>query len=429
MSLFGSMSTAISGLNAQAAAFSNISDNLANSQTVGFKSVGTNFVDYLTDSSASLNDSGSVATRPAYENEVQGTIQQSSDPLAMAISGQGFFSVSEQTGATTTGAPQFSNQQYYTRTGDFTANSNGYLVNSAGEYLDGYAVNQTTGAVNTSQLVPIQVTQTHVAPVATSNVAVVANVPAAPSATSNLTSETSIYDGSGVSHQLQTTWAQTSPNNWTLSLSSPDNIAGGSTTIGTVGVTFNANGTLASLNGATGALAVTGSATEGEVQISPNFGSGAQSVTVDLGGFNQSNGVTQFAASDYQVTNVTQDGSAAGSFTDISANSDGNIVANYDNGRSVTIAQVPLSTFANADDLQRQNGQAFTATQSSGVAQVNQLNTNGAGGLVVGSTESSNVDIASQLSQLIVAQQAYGANAKVITSANELLTTTLNMKQ
>ncbi len=429
MSLFGSMSTAISGLNAQAAAFSNISDNLANSQTVGFKSVGTHFIDYLTDSTQFLNESGSVATRPEYENELQGTVQQSSDPLSMAITGQGFFSVSEEAGATATGAPQFSAQQYYTRTGDFTTDNNGYLVNSAGEYLDGYPVNRATGAVDTSQLVPIQVTQTHVPPVATSNVAIVANVPADPTATSNLTSETGIYDASGVSHQLQTTWTQNAPNNWTLSLSSPDNVAGGGTTIGSVGVTFNANGTLASLGGATGALAVTGSASEGEVQISPNFGSGAQPVTIDLGGYNQANGITQFAASDYQVTNVTQNGSTAGSFTSISANSDGNIVANYDNGHAVTIAQVPLTTFANADDLQRQNGQAFTETESSGVARVDQLNTNGAGGLVVGSTESSNVDIASQLSQLIVAQQAYGANAKVITSANELLTTTLNMKQ
>ena len=429
MSLFGSMYTSISGLNAQAASFTNISDNLANSQTVGYKSIGTNFTDYLTSSSASENDSGTVEATPQYENELQGSVQQSSDPLAMAISGQGFFSVSEQTGATTSGAPQFSAQSYYSRAGDFTANNNGYLVNSAGEYLNGYAVNPTTGAVNTSQLVPVQIPQTSYPPVATSNVALVANVPASPTADSNLSGQTSIYDGAGVSHELQTSWTQNATNNWTLTLSSPDNVAGGTTTIGSVGVTFNSDGTLASLANPTGALAVTGSATEGELQISPNFDAGAQAVTLDLGAFNQASGVTQFAGSDYQLTSATQNGSAPGSYTSVTANPDGNIVANYDNGRTVTIAQVPLITFANADDLQRQNGQAFTATQNSGAAQVKQLNTDGAGGLVVGSTEASNVDIASQLSQLIVAQQAYGANAKVITTANEMLTTTLNIKQ
>ncbi len=429
MSLFGSMSTAISGLNAQAAAFSNISDNMANSQTVGYKGVTTNFADYLTTSTATLNDSGTVVATPGYQNEVQGTLQQSTDPLALAISGQGFFSVSEQNATSTIGTPQFSTQQYYTRAGDFTPDNSGFLVNSAGEYLNGYAVNPATGTVDTSKLVPIQVTQTQYAPVPTSNVTLVANVGATPGPGSNLSSETEIFDATGTGHQLQTSWAQTAPNNWTVSFASPDNITGGSTAIGSANVVFNPNGTLASLGGATGALAVTGSATDGAVQISPNFGSGAQPITIDLGAFNQATGVTQFAGSSYALTSADQNGAAPGSFTGISAQADGNIVATYDNGHNVTIAQVPLVTFANADALQRQNGEAYTATQSSGVARVDGLNTNGAGSLVVGSTESSNVDIASQLSQLIVAQQAYGANAKVITSANELLTTTLNMKQ
>ena len=429
MSLLGSLDTAVSGLNAQSAAVSNISDNLANSQTVGFKSVNTNFIDYLTNSTAVVNDSGSVATTPEYENELQGTIQQSSDPLAMAITGQGFFSVSEQSGVTATDAPTFSSQSYYTRTGDFTPDNAGYLVNSAGEYLNGYPVNPTTNVANTSQLVPIQVTQAQYPPVATSNVALVANVPASPTSGSNLASETAVYDSAGNSHELQTSWAQTSTDNWTMTLSSPDNTAGGSTTIGTVNVAFNADGTLASLSGGTGQLAVTGSSTEGAVQISPNFGSGTQPITLDLGAYGQSTGVTQFSGTDYQVTSATQNGSAPGSFTDITANSNGNIVANYSNGLSVTVAQVPLVTFADANALQRQNGQAFTATQASGAASVQKLNTNGAGGLVVGSTEASNVDLAAQLSSLIVAQQAYGANAKVVTTDNELLSTTLSMKQ
>lgn len=429
MSLFGSMYTAVSGLNAQAAAFTNISDNMANSQTVGFKGTDTSFVDYLTTSTLQQNQSGTVASRPAYQNEVQGAVTQSRDPLGMAIAGQGFFSVSEQNGATALGAPQFSTQNYYTRTGDFTSNDKGYLVNSAGEFLNGYPVDQTTGFANTSRLVPIQVTQNHFAPVPTTSVALVANVPAVPTASSNLTSESPIYDGTGTPHQLQTSWTQTSVNNWTLSFASPDNVAGGSTTIGSVAVKFNQNGTLASLATPTGALAVTGSATEGALQISPDFGTGAQPITIDLGAFNQPTGITQFASTDYQITSAAQDGAAAGSFTNISANADGNIVANYDNGRVVTIAQVPLVTFANANDLQRQNGQAFTVSKDSGAAQVEHSGQNGAGGLVIGSTEASNVDIASELTKMIVAQQAYGANAKVVTTANELLTTTLNIKQ
>ena len=91
MSLFGAMSTAISGLGAQSAAFTNISDDLANSQTVGYKGVNTSFIDYLTTSSATQNDSGAVVARPDYTNSVQGTVTQSSDSLALAIAGQGFF--------------------------------------------------------------------------------------------------------------------------------------------------------------------------------------------------------------------------------------------------------------------------------------------------------------------------------------------------
>ena len=429
MSLFGSMYTSVSGLNAQAAAFSNISDNVANSQTVGFKGINTNFIDYLTDSTEFANESGSVATRPEYENEVQGTIQQSADPLAMAISGQGFFSVSEQTASTPAGVPQFSTQSFYTRTGDFNTDAHGYLVNSAGEYLNGYPVNSATGIANTSQLVPIQVNETHYPPVATANVTLVANVPAAPGASSNLSAQTEVYDAAGNGHQLQTSWTQTGTNAWTLNLSSPDNTAGGTPSIGSVNVTFNNDGTLGTLSGATGALSNTSTATEGKIAISPNFGTGTQPISLDLGAFNQSTGVTQFSGTDYTLTSADQDGVPPGNYTGVSANSDGNIVASYDNGRNVTIAQVPLVTFENANDLQRQNGQSFTASQDSGVARVSAFNTNGAGSVVVGSTESSNVDIAAELSKLIVAQQAYGANAKVITTANEMLSTTLNIKQ
>jgi flagellar hook protein FlgE len=240
-----------------------------------------------------------------------------------------------------------------------------------------------------------------------------------------------VYDSTGTAHQLGFTWAQVSgsADTWTVSFSSPDNIAGGSTDIGSATVMFNSNGTIAGVSDPSGEVAVGSSTTDADLVVSPDFGNGTQSITVNLGTLNSSDGVTQYAGTDYTVQSITQDGVAPGSFTGITTSTEGDISANFNNGQSVRIARVPLATFANADALQRQNGQAFTADTPSGAGETQSVNTNGAGGLVVGSVENSNVDIASQLANMIVTQQAYGANAKVITTANELLTTTLDMKQ
>jgi flagellar hook protein FlgE len=107
----------------------------------------------------------------------------------------------------------------------------------------------------------------------------------------------------------------------------------------------------------------------------------------------------------------------------------GNVVASYSNGDTRVLAHIPLATFAAPDALQRQDGQAFTATSASGAAQLSDANSNGTGSLVTGSVESSNVDIATDLTSLISAQQAYGANAKVVTTANQMMQTTLEMTQ
>ena len=140
MSLFGAMNTAISGLSAQSSAFGNISDNVANSQTIGYKRVDTNFIDYLTTSTPSQNDPGAVVTTPDYVNNVQGTITQTDNTLGLAIAGQGFFAVSEQNGEANN-IPTFNPQQFYSRAGDFQMDKNGFLVNSAGDYLNGWPVN------------------------------------------------------------------------------------------------------------------------------------------------------------------------------------------------------------------------------------------------------------------------------------------------
>ncbi|MBV9537667.1 MAG: flagellar hook protein FlgE [Acidisphaera sp.] len=437
MSLFGSMNTAISGLTAQSAAFSNISDNVANSQSAGYKGVDTNFEDFITTSTATQNDSGAVVALPSYTNNVQGTIATSSDPLAMAITGQGFFAVSEAIATSVaTGQPTFSAQQYYTRAGDFSLDKNGYLVNSAGQYLNGWPVDASTGQVNQNQLAPIQVTQSSYSPVATSEVTLSANLPATPAANAPVSSQVTVYDSLGTQHTITLNWTQNAQGDWTVGVQSPDDVA--SANRGTAEVKFGTqsanpvpDGTVGSIGNASGSVTTSGFAANGPATLSftTNFGNGPQPITLNLGSYGGSSGLTQFAGTTYSLQGLTQNGVPPGSYSGVTTTSAGDIVVNYNNGQSRTIAQVPVVTFNSPDSLQRQNGQAFTATLNSGNPIAQNAGSNGAGGLVTGSVEGSNVDIATQFSKLIVAQQAYSANTKVVTTANDLLQQTINMKQ
>jgi flagellar hook protein FlgE len=439
MSLFGAMNTAISGLNAQSNAFGNISDNVANSQTTGFKRIDTTFEDYLTTSNTSINEPGAIVARPSYVNNVQGSITQTDNPLGMAIAGQGFFAVSQQTGQVN-GQPTFSPQQFYTRAGDFQMDKNGYLVNSAGQYLNGWQVNSQTGDVNQNNLSPIQVSQTAFNPVDTTEVELSANLPATPAAgtatsASPVTSNINVYDSLGTVHSISLSWVQNGTNDWTVSVDAPD-----ATTpaLGTANVLFGATstnpvpeGTVGEIGGVTGSIATPGYApgTAAVLAFTADFGSGSQTIQLNMGTYGQTNGVTQYAGTAYNLRGLTQNGVPPGSFAGVSTQANGNVVVNYDNGQTRTIAQVPLTTFNNPNGLQRQNGQSFTATLDSGTPLSDAAGSNGAGSLVTNSTEGSNVDMASEFSKLIVAQRAYSANTKVVTSADDMLQQTIDMKR
>src|ERR1700722_3243845 len=154
-SLFAALTTAVSGLNAQSSAIGNISDNLANSETVGFKGVGTNFEDLVNGSNATVNNPGGVTATPQYENDTQGSITSSNVSTNLAISGSGYFAV-EGASQTSTGSTVFTNQILFTRQGDFALDKNGFLVNSSGYFLTAYPVS-STGIVNTSTTAPVQV--------------------------------------------------------------------------------------------------------------------------------------------------------------------------------------------------------------------------------------------------------------------------------
>lgn len=439
MSLFGAINSAISGLSAQSAAFGNISDNVANSQTVGFKRVDTSFVDYLTTSTVQENQPGAVVAQPDYVNNVQGAITQTDNPLGMAIAGQGFFAVSQATGQVNN-VPTFNPQQFYTRAGDFTMNAQGYLVNSAGQYLNGWSVDPTTNAVDQNALAPIQVSQSSYNPVATSDVTLSANLPATPAsgtgtAASPISSQISVYDALGTAHTVTLNWVQNAANDWTVSVSVPDDttsanrgsaevqfgaLSGNSVPEGTIGQITTPSGSVTSAGYVAGQAAT--------LNFSTNFGAGNQTIQLNLGIYGQTNGVTQYAGSAYSLRGLTQDGVPPGSFSGVTTQANGDVIVNYNNGQTRTIAQIPIVTFNDPNALQRQNGQAFTTTLASGTPLADAASTNGAGNLVTGSVENSNVDIATEFSQLIVAQQAYSANAKVVTSADQLLQITINMK-
>jgi flagellar hook protein FlgE len=440
MSLFGAMNSAISGLTSQSDAFGDISDNVANSQTVGFKRVDTSFVDFLTTSTALRNDPGAVVARPVYVNDVQGTITQTDSPLNLAIAGQGLFAVSQQTGQIL-GKPTFNPQQFYSRAGDFSLNSQGYLVNSAGQFLNGWTANPVTGVVNQNALAPIQVTQTALNPVATSNVDLSANLPATPAAgtataAAPISSDITVYDALGTAHNVTLGWSQNATNDWTVSVTAPDATV---PAVGTADVQFGPlvsgkpvpAGTIGQIGAVTGTITSPGYAvgTAATMSLVMDFGSGPQTFTLNIGTYGGSNGVTQYAGTTYVLQGLSQNGVPPGNYAGVTTQANGNVVVNYNNGQTRTIAQVPLVTFNAPNALQRQNGQSFTATVASGNPLAEQVNTNGAGSLVTSSVESSNVDIATEFSKLIVAQQAYSANTKVVTTANDMLQSTINMKQ
>jgi len=439
MSLFGAMNSAISGLGAQSQAFGNISDNVANSQTAGFKRVDTTFMSLLTTSSLRANEPGAVVARPDYVNSVQGTITQSDNPLGLAVAGQGFFAVSQQTGQINN-IPTFNPQQFYTRAGDFQLNKTGYLVNSAGLYLNGWAVDASTNEANQNTLEPIQVADTVFNPVPTSEVILSANLPATPAtdtatALFPITSNIDVYDSLGTVHSISLAWVKDADSTWTVSVSAADAVT---TDLGTATVTFGSlsgnavpEGTIGDITGATGTVTTGGYVADEAAMITfdAQFGSETQTISLNVGLYGQTGGVTQYAGTAYNLRGLTQNGVPPGSFSGVTTQANGSIVVNYDNGQTRVIAQVPLVTFNNADALQRQNGQAFTATLESGTPLANPAGTNGAGGLVTSAVEGSNVDIAAEFSKLIVAQRAYSANTKVVTTADDLLQQTIDMKR
>ncbi|MCA3344340.1 MAG: flagellar hook-basal body complex protein [Roseomonas sp.] len=497
MSLYTSMNTAVSGMNAQSRALGHISDNIANSQTVGFKRTDTNFVSYITESNLDVHRPGTVLARPDFTNQVQGTLEQVENPLALAISGQGFFPVALPSSTNSDGTRNFDLRSFYTRAGDFNRDRAGYLVNGSGYVAQGWPV--TNGIPDTSQIVPIRVLEDVFSPVATGNLTFSGNLPAG--GTAPHSTPIQVIDSLGRARSLNLTFtpsATPNDNVWTLSINAPQAVPPGlgtidvvfgkdvpntnpwaantafavgaritnggnvyvATTAGTSdvlpatgpsgtsnaitdgGVTWsflrdadsNPDGTLAELR--SGTLTLNGSPPTNNgpavVTFQADFGQGLQAMSLNLGSFGTTQGLTQFSSTGpggLSINSFEQNGVPLGAFSSVTTQSNGDVRVNYDNGQARVVARIPVAVFRDADKLEHVDGQAFVRTAESGEARVVQAGEDGGGAFSARAVERSNVDIASEFSKLILAQRAYSANTRIVSTVDELLQETLNMRR
>lgn len=458
MGLFDALSSAVSGLQAQSFAMQNISGNIANSQTIAYKGIDTSFSDLIPgDSIPTQQVAGGVIANSLATNNVQGVIQSASSSTDMAVNGDGFFLVQQPIGFSGN-APVFGSVDNYTRRGDFQLDANGYLVNGGGYYLEGIPIDLTTGNAVGSVAAPLQFQSNFLPASATTQIQYGINLPTVP--------QTNAYDPATANSELinPADFAGGSPlasgtgqvEGQDVTTFVNESIDGGSVTV------YNSTGTQANLqlrwaktdsvaNGGTDTwelfYQVDSSATSGTAvawkntgqvftfntsgQLSPGVTSLAlNGVTINgvaLGNLNFSmptGSVTQFANSSGTATvnNLRQNGYAAGQLQSIAVGNDGVITGTFSNGQNVPLAQVPLVHFNSPDNLKSLNGGAYSATQSSGVALA------GASGKIVGqSLENSNTDIATEFTKLIVTQQAYSANTRVITTTNQMSQDLLNV--
>jgi flagellar hook protein FlgE len=427
MGIFDSLYIGVNGLMAHGDAISIVGDNIANASTVGFKSQRAYFSDMLGGEINGQRDGGGVHLGASQTMFQQGQITTTGAPLDMAINGNGLFVVKgEHDGQTA---------NFYTRNGQFSLNSSGDVVNPDGLALQGYTIDPTTNT--RSQVVgDIDLSSAQSPAVATTSAKMTLNLdsgavapaafdPANPTATSNYSTSTTVYDSLGKGHQAQVYFRTDGAGNWDWHAM----VDGGDLTGGTPGVqqeiatgtaSFNTNGALQSQSTASSNANFL-NATPNQA-IAFNFGDDIASGGTGLAG------TTQYAATS-AVSATDIDGRPSGKLTDVAVNSDGTIMGTFDNGQTLKVAQVAIASFQNEQGLTRSGDNLYAESANSGQPLVDVAGTGGRGAIAGGSLESSNVDLSNELVTLIAYQRAFEANSKTVTTADQMLTDVTNLKQ
>jgi flagellar hook protein FlgE len=420
----GSFSSGLSGLSANSTYLSVIGNNLANINTVGYKESEVSFADLVSQTVGSTSANPTqiglgVVTGSISPVFTQGNLENASESTNVAIQGNGFFIVKDPN----------SGGNAYTRAGKFSFNADGALVSPDGWTVQGYtAKNPATGAIVTTGqptdiIVPQGVLQ---APAATSTITTQINLNANATidpANPEYTQSVQIYDSKGSPHVLTLVFNKTSATAWTVSVTAPTaDLTGAAappdTSIsGPTNLTFNAAGQL------------TAPATD-IVIPTQNWADGATTpaITWDIIPPTGPATITSYDSPSAAPT-ITQNGSAAGQINNITVNSAGEIIASFGAGQSVTVGTIAMANFNNPKGLTKLGGNRYGETQAAGVANIGVAGTGGRGTITGNALESSNVDMAQEFTKMILAQRGYQANARSITTADEVLVETLNLKR
>lgn len=440
MSLSSALSAGVSGLKAQTSAMAMISDNISNANTTGYKATDARFSTLVVNGGSSGGYvAGGVESRPQSLISKQGLIQASASGTDLAIDGSGFFVVRESKG-TESGF-------MYTRAGAFQPDSEGYLKNDAGLYLQAWALDGNGDLIGGTEdsLRPVRITDINGTAEATTNISLRANLsskqdaldaaylPYTPGSMTtgatpaHFTRSFDVYDAQGGSHRVMMAFAKTDSNEWAVEVyGDPTETSLGAAPLVSGTVRFNPDGSL-DVAGSTPALFDPINMGDAAPAVTWTNGAGALPITLGLGEQDRLTGLTQFG-SETALISDNVNGAMLGTVTSVEVSSEGVVNAIFDNGTIRSIFQLPVATVQNADGLQRLNGNAYQISQDSGSVSINKPGVLG-GFVSSNSLEGSNVDLAEEFTKMIVTQRAYSASGKIITTADEMMQEVTQLKR
>lgn len=433
MSIYTALRAGVSGLTANSSALAVISDNIANVNTVGYKRSGVDFSALVNaQNSDTTYNAGGVLPLTRQQISLQGSLEQSRSTTDLAISGDGFFIVSPNNNQLSNGGSVL-----FTRAGSFTIDADGYMVNAQGLFLQGWPVNSDGSVVSSptslSAIEPISISGVGGLAEASANVEINANLNSDQTAyggayvagdlalgnvAAHFESSLEVYDSLGAPRTISFGFLKTAPNTWQVEVyARPDsNITGGVGTGGLLAtgtISYNTDGTVNTVSAGLQNFTINWAA---------STGAAPQDIGLNLVGVAQN-------AKSFGITSVNVDGVPPGDLVGLTLQGDGFLTAQFSNGRSRALYQIPLATFLNPNGLASDQGGAFRTTLESGLYNINAANAGGAGRVVSGALEASNVDLAAEFTNLITTQRAYSAASRIITTADQMLEELLMVKR